>query len=68
MKRFASIADSLGFLALCDIPETFFEKKSNLMNNFLFLMFSADLIGFQLFTPVFEPFAYPFGYFLALQK
>ena len=42
-KGFACIEDSLGFSALCDLPETFFEK------NRFFQRFSVEQDGFLLF-------------------
>ena len=51
-KGFASIEDSLGFSALCDLPETFFEKKLSkllIFSDFCFLRgFRLSKMGFQL--------------------
>ena len=43
-KGFACIEDSLGFSALCDLPETFFEK-----NRFFFRGFRLSKMGFCCF-------------------
>ena len=79
MKHFASIKDCSRFSAPCDLSETFFKKfkffeKFRIFFPFCFFkkMFPVEKDGFFAVSSwgrmVFEIYAYPFGYFLALQN
>ena len=59
MKRFASIKDCSRFSALCDFSSIFCFLKVLVEKDGFFAVFSWERM-------VFETYAYPFGYFLAL--